>query len=238
MTEQQSKLLGLKTSGYFMIMAGLLLLTRLIPIFANLPDGFTEFPPATPQDMAILAAHNPAGYQLSHFMALLALPLMWIGLFSHYQRYLKKGMVRRAIIGMVGLTVGMLLFSIALLIDGYMVPLISTEYMMPSLLTKQTALFLVTYSHQFALTFFNPSALFFAIGFGFMASPMAHGQIHNKWFGYVGMALASIVVSSHFFGWKLQGMPLGATVMMVFFLWIFLLGFSSLRADKRESKLI
>jgi hypothetical protein len=227
-------MLDLKTSGYLQILAGLLLLTRLIPIFANLPEGFSQFPPATTEDMAILAAHNTAGYHYSHLMALFALPLLWLGFFSHYQRYLAKGMVRRAVFGMVGLTVAVTLFSIAVLIDGYLVPLAAAEYVAPTMISSETALYFVMYSHALAMLFFTPSALFFAIGLGLLASPMAHGQIHSKWFGFAGIFLANLGVFGHIFDWTLNGMPLGASVMMAFFIWTFLLGFSSLAAHKRE----
>lgn len=227
-------MLDLKTSGYFMILAGLLLLTRLIPIFANLPEGFTTFPPATTEEMAILAAHNTYGYHWSHLMALFAMPLLWLGFFSHYQRFMTKGLCKRATTGIVGLSLGVLLFSIAVLVDGFLVPITAAEFVSPETISKETALYFTQYSHALAMIFFSPAALFFAIGFGLLASPMAHGHIHNKWFGFIGMILSNIGIFGYFFGWTLKGMPLGATVMMAFFLWTFLLGFSSLGAHKRE----
>ena len=226
-------MLDLKTSGYFLIAASLLLLTRLIPIFANLPEGFTTFPPATVEDMAILAAHNTSGYHYSHLMAFFALPLLWLGFYAHYQRYVEVGMIRRATTGIVALTVAVILFSIAVLIDGFMVPLASSEYVTPEMLNKETALFFAHFSHQLAMSFFTPSALFFAIGLGLLASPMAHGQIHNKWFGIIGIVLANISIFGTLFGWTLNGMALSASVMMGFFFWSFALGFSSIKSHKK-----
>lgn len=229
-------MLDLRTSGYFLIVAGLLMLTRMIPIFMNLPDGFTTFPPPTTEDMAILAAHNTAGYHYSHLMGLFALPLMWMGFLSHSQRYIDKGMVLRATTGMVSLTVAVSLFGVALLVDGFLVPIASAEFIEPTLISKDTALYFAEFSHSFAMTFFIPSSVFFAIGLGVLASPIAHGHIHGKWFGFIGIFLGNVGVVSYIFDWRLNGMELSAGVMMAFFLWTFLLGFSCLRAAKMESE--
>ncbi len=229
-------MLNLKTSGFFLICAGALLLTRLIPIFANLPEGFTTFPPATIEDMAILAAHNSVGYHYSHLMALFAMPLLLLGYIPQLQRFNNNGMTRRALTGGVCLTFAAVLFSVALMIDGFAVPLAASEYVAPGLVTANTALYLTEFSHQLALAFFYPSSIFFSIAIALIASPIAHGQIHNRWYGYIGLFLGYTGILGYFFGWKLGGMEIGASVMMAFFMWSLLLGFSSLYVHKNGAE--
>lgn len=227
--------IDLRMAGSFMVLAGLLLITRLAPIFANLPEGLTDFPPANTGQLAMLAAHNTSGYHISHLMALLAMPLLWIGFLAHYQRLSEKGLVRRSIIGMTGISMGAGLFSIALLSDGFLMPFVSHEFMSPQLLDKNTAEMLVAITHKLSLSFFTPAMFSFYVGFGFFASPFAHGHMHNKWFGFAGIALANIGV----FGFMLKGenfnlMPLGGLVMMATFFWVLALGISALRLHARE----
>jgi len=64
--------------------------------------------------------------------------------------------------------------------------------------------------------------------------PMAHGYLHNKWFGFIGIFLANLSLVGYLFNWTLSGMALGASVMMLFFIWMFILGFSTIRAHKIE----
>lgn len=227
--------IDMRMAGSFMVLAALLLITRLVPIFANLPEGFAGFPPATTEQLAMLAAHNTSGYHLSHLMALLAMPLLWIGFFAHYQRLVEKGLVRRSIIGMTGITMGAGLFSIALLSDGFLLTFASLEFMSPQMLDKNAAEMLVAFTHKMSMSFFTPAMISLFVGFGFFASPFAHGHMHNKWLGFIGIALANTGA----FGLILKGaefsrMPLGGLVMMGTFFWVLAIGISALRLHARE----
>lgn len=218
-------MIDFKLGGYFLTAAGLLLVTRLIPIMTNIPDGFAGFPPTSMEQLALLINHNPFGHKLSHQMALLAMPLIWIGMFAHYQQYIEMGFARRAIIGITAITAHVIFFSIALVIDGYMLTDIAQEIAEPKLLDRSTASFLLNHTHESALAFFKLSSLCLMIGIGFLSLPIAHGYIHNKWFGYVGIIIAVVGASA-------QSLELPA--LMLSYIWLFALGLSTIKASKAD----
>lgn len=111
------------------IIGGILNVLRIFPIL--LTEGVTpeQIPPHTLADTVFIS--QTKAYLLSHVMALLATPFVIVGfynLFKGINLSHNKVAVQTGIVALASLTIGQLLYSIGLIIDGFTLPELIKEF--------------------------------------------------------------------------------------------------------------
>ena len=225
-----------KWAGAAMIIGGLLMITRMVPIFAILPDDMA-FPPETTQEMIRLAGIAGSRWQLSHIMGLAAVILFGVAYGWHVNALLRLGWKRIGIVLAVAATMAFGLFGIALVIDGFVVPATIDSYVSANGVNA-TTLEQVAGSHQLAQRFFTPSMFLLFVTMGLLSSPMLHRAIHTRWLGFVGQFIAILAVTAYLTGvagpnWN--NLQIAGTLIMAAFLWHLVVGSHALFSRSRIS---
>lgn len=215
----------IKWAGAAMVAGGLLMFTRMAPIFVILPDDMA-FPPETTQEMVRLAGIAGSRWQLSHIMGLAAVVLFAVAYGWHVNVLMRLGWKRIGIVLAVMATMAFGLFGIALVIDGFVVPAAIDSYVSGNGGESMT-LEQVAGSHQLALRFFTPGIFLVFVSMGLLSSPMLHRVIHTRWLGLVGQLLAVSAVTAYLTGvtgpdWN--NLQIAGTLMMAAFAWHLLVG--------------
>lgn len=215
----------MKWAGAALVAGGLLMLTRMAPIFAILPDDMA-FPPQTTQEMVRLAGIAGSRWQWSHIMGLVAV-LLFAGAYGwHLQVLLRSGWKRIGLAVAVVATMAYGLFGIALVIDGFVVPATIESYV-AAIGGQSMSLEQVAGSHQLALRFFAPGVFLLFVAMGLLSSPMLHRVFHARWLGWAGQAIAIAAVTAYLAGlagphWN--NLQVGGTLMLAAFAWHLLVG--------------
>lgn len=227
-----------KWIGAALVIGGVLMFTRMAPILAVLPEDMA-FPPETTQEMLRLATVAGSCWQLSHLMGLAAVLLFGIAYGWHIKVLLQLGW-RRVGYGLAGIaTLAFGLFGIALLIDGFVVPA-TMENHLAATGVQQATLEQVAESHQLALRFFTPGILLLFTTMGLFSVPMLHRNIHSRWLGVTGQAIAVLAVTAYLTGitgphW--DEMQIAGTLMLAAFAWHLLVGIRLLVAKSKSAQL-
>ena len=140
-----------KFGGILSIIGAVLNLTRLVPIFLNEQITLETFPPETVTQ--VTETSLLPGWQLSHIMGFVSVPLLIIGFISLYQSLSNHNQREVGLSAIVFLSIGMLFYGIAVGLDGLLLPQ-TAENILASVDTEQpTAIMLQTYTHSLALMF-------------------------------------------------------------------------------------
>lgn len=212
-----------------MAVGGLLMFTRIVPIFAILPENMA-FPPETTADLVRLVVVAGSRWQLSHVLGLVAVSLFTIGYWLHATVLAKLGTRRVGIAAAGTATIAFGLFAVALLLDGFHVSATAAAYASNtggSMVTLED----VAKAHEQALLFFTPGVFLMFVAMGLLASRMLHRFIHSRWLGGLGQLVAIAAVTAFLFGvtgpnWN--NMRIGGSAMMAGFVWHLLVGLSAL----------
>lgn len=211
----------LRLAGAGMAVGGILFFTRMAPIFAVIPEDM-DFPPSGTEDLARLAEIAGAAWPLSHAMGLVGVLLFTLGYWAHANALARVG---HRIIGRVAASIATLafgLFSIALVIDGFV---------LAAAVNQDAPLPQISAIHANALMFFTPGVFLMFIAIGVLSSRMLHGFIHTRWLGGIGTVIAIAGPTAYLFGvtgpnWN--NMQIGGSLMMLAFLWHLLAGIVAL----------
>ena len=224
----------IKWAGAALTTGGLLMFTRMAPIFAILPDDM-PFPPGTTQEMIRLAAIAGSRWQLSHLMGLVAVALFAIAYGMHAHLLMRLGWRRISLAIAVVATGAFGLFGAALSIDGFRVPAAIQRYMQAAG-GNPTTLEKVAQAHEFALSFFTPAVFLMFVAMGLLSSPMLHRTIHARWLGLAGQLIAIAAVITYLTGaagpnWN--NLRIAGTLMMAAFAWHLVVGVRALLVEPR-----
>lgn len=226
----------IKWAGAAMVIGGLLMFTRMAPIFAILPEGMA-FPPETTEDMVHLAGIAGSRWQWSHVMGLVAVVLFAVAYGWQANVLLRLGWKRIGLGAATVATIAFGLFAIALVIDGFVVPTTIANYVSVNV-GRSMSLEDVTEVHQLALRFFTPGIFLVFVAMGLLSSPMLHRAIHSRWLGVTGQIIAIVAVTAYLTGvagpnWS--NLQVAGTLMMMAFAWHLLAGSRALFARSNSS---
>lgn len=215
----------MKWAGIVMALAGLLMLTRMVPIFATLPDDMA-FPPKAPMDIIRLAEVAGLRWQLSHAMGLSAMLLFTMGYWLHAKILANVGSRRVGAAAAVTATIAFGLFAIALVIDGFQLPAAINAYTSGEG-RPVVSLEDIISTHELALSFFTPGIFLMFAAIVVLSSRMLHRRIHSRWLGVVGQVIAFAAITAFLFGstgpnW--DNLRVGGLAIMAAFLWHLLVG--------------
>lgn len=225
----------LKWAGIAMASGALLIVIRMAPIVAVIPDDMT-FPPETSAELVRLVGIAGGRWQLAHIMGLFALTFLATGYWLHARVLLSLNHRR---VGLVAGVISMFafgFFAIAMVIDGFQVPAVAVAYTAgPGSITLDD----VTAAHDLALQFFTPGIFLMFIAMAVLSSPMLHRTIPSRWLGALGQTIGIAAISAFLFGlagptWN--NMQVGGLAMMAGFAWHLLVGISAIRARSGTGK--
>jgi len=212
----------IKIVGAALVAGGLLMFIRMAPVIAIVPDDMA-FPPANTEELVRLAGLAGWRWQLSHSMALVAVCFFVTAYGWHVKYLLQQGRKRIAFAVALAASLAFGLLSIALVIDGFVVPTTISNYV---------SLEDVAGSHELALRFFTPAMFFLFVSIGVLSSPMLHRTFHARWLGVIGQIIAVVAVTAYLTGvagpnWS--NMQIGGSLMLAAFIWHILLGARAMR---------
>lgn len=141
-----------KIAGIGLILGAVLQITRMIPI--ALSDGIImldNFPPHSLKNT--LLAAQASGWHFSHILIFLATPLLFTGFYSLYQLATKTEKSPIAIYALIGLAMGLILYSMGAVIDGFVLPEVSKQYTAAVGKTKEYLGEIVFFTHHLAIGF-------------------------------------------------------------------------------------
>jgi hypothetical protein len=226
----------IKWVGVAMVVGGLLMFTRMAPIFAVLPDDI-GFPPETTQELIKLAAAAGSRWEVSHLMGFAAVILFTVAYGWHANFLIRLGWKRIGLGLAVISTTAFGLFAIALLVDGFYVSATIDSYVSANS-GRSTTLEQVAESHQLALFFFTPGILLVFVAMGLLSLPMLFREFHSRWLGIMGQIIAVTAVTAYVAG--LTGpnwneLQIAGTLMMSAFAWNLLVGMRALLVKSHDS---
>lgn len=218
----------LRWGGAAMALGAALLIMRIGPVVANKPDD-VAFPPEGTADLVRLADAVGAIWPAAHVAGLVAVALLGFGYWAHASALAAAG---RPYVGRAAAllaTLAFTLFAGALVTDGFVVYAAALESAAApgdADLLAQTAA-----AHARALAFFTPALFAMFLAMGVLASRMIHGQIHSRWLGWLGQAIAILAVTAYLTGlagphWN--NMQVGGSLTMAGFVWHILVGLAAL----------
>jgi hypothetical protein len=219
----------IKWVGAALIAGGLLMFTRMAPIFAVLPEDMA-FPPASTEEMVRLAGIAGSRWKLSHIMGIAAV-VLFAAVYAWHARYLVHAGWKK--LGPILAVTAMLafgLFSIALVIDGFFVPATIESYVTAGE-GQAVTIEDVADAHKFALRFFTPGVFLMFVAVGLLSSPMLHRAVHSRWLGVFGQVIAISAVTAFLAGvtgpnWN--NLQIAGTLMMAAFAWHLIVGVRAL----------
>jgi hypothetical protein len=219
----------IKWIGAALVAGGLLMFTRMAPIFAILPEDMA-FPPDSTEEMIRLAAIAGPRWQVSHIMGLVAVVLFAIVYAWYVGLLMRLGWKRLGPAMAVVAAAAFGLFGIALLIDGSAVPAAAQAYLSAAAASPM-ALEQVADTHGLALSFFAPGVFLMFVAMGLLSSPLLHRVTPARWLGVLGQVIAIAAVTAYVTGlagphWN--NLQIAGTLMLAAFAWHFLLGTRSL----------
>jgi len=135
------------------IIAGLLNTFRILPILITPGVTPEQIPPHTLIDTVHIS--QTTAYVLSHIMALLATPLVIIAFYSLYKEIKlsnKHIAIQAGLLGLVGLTIGQLLYSLGLIVDGFALPTFSNLYIQTATDNNSQLGAIIMSIHQLAMS--------------------------------------------------------------------------------------
>ena len=219
---------GLRWAGAGMAIGGTLIVGRMAPIVAILPDDMA-FPPVAPEDFVRLAELAGARWQLSHGLGLAAVFLFIVGYWAQAGALAGAG---HRIIGRIAALIATFAFgafAVALVTDGFLFPETAMAYLAGGVSAPSLAE--VAGVHDQALLFFTPAIFLMFVAMAVLSSRLLHGFIHSRWLGGLGMLIGVAGPTVFLLGvagpnWS--NMQISGSLMMLGFLWLFLIGLVSL----------
>ncbi|WP_068475733.1 hypothetical protein [Saccharicrinis aurantiacus] len=181
------------------IIAGLLNVFRIFPILFTPGVTPEQIPPHTLVDTVIIS--QTSAYLISHIMALFATPLILIGFYSLFKDIKpseNSKAVQVGLLGLIGLFIGQLFYSIGLLIDGFTLPTLTSEYIASGANETSPIATVINGIHHLAMGFAGPGFFTLVISTGILGyalfksgfnKPFAIGAIVIGILGIVGYSI-------------------------------------------------
>ncbi len=218
----------LRWAGAGMALGGILIVGRMAPIFAILPDDMA-FPPEAAEDLVRLVDLAGFRWQLSHGLGFAAVILFIAGYWAQAGALADAG---HRIIGRIAALIATIAFgsfAVALLTDGFLFPEAAMAFLAGG--PKAPSLVEAAGVHEQALLFFTPAMFLMFVAMAVLSSRLLHGFIHSRWLGGFGMIVGVAGPTAYLFGvtgpnWS--NMQISGSLMMLGFLWLFLIGLVSL----------
>lgn len=218
----------LRWAGAGMALGGILIVGRMAPIFAIVPEDM-GFPPVAAEDFVRLVELAGARWQFSHGLGLVAVILFIAGYWAQAGALAQAG---QRIIGRVAALIATIAFgsfAVALVTDGFLFPEAAMAYLQGG--ANAPSLDETSAVHDQALSFFTPAMFLMFVAMAVLSSRLLHGFIHSRWLGAFGMLVGVAGPTAYLFGitgpnWS--NIQISGSLMMLGFLWLFLIGLVSL----------
>jgi hypothetical protein len=221
-----------KLGGAALIDAILLTLTRNIPIVIGQPADSQELFPQSASGIAQLIDVNLSGWHASHIMALLSFPLFLWGFMTFYRLLVARNRRVIALPFIISMGLGLTLYTVAVVIDGFMTPVAAQNLLSATGEAQETATFLVSYTHNFALSFFAPALFAIVAGIGILSVGLFSTQLYARWFRWAGLILSVIAIVGYIsgiFGSHWDNFQVTGPVLMLVYVWFLILGINLMR---------
>lgn len=220
-----------KIAGIGLILGGFLQITRMMPI--ALSDGIRMLDNFPPHNLAdTLLAASASGWHLSHIMVFMATPLLMTGFYGLYKLVNEKKKSNVAILALIVLSVGLILYNIGAVIDGLFLPVVGQEVAEAVGSAKETWNVLATYTHELAVNFGGLAFAHLLLGTGLLG--LAVNQLEEfKIFSIAGIIIGTIALIGYLTG-ILDLMVTGSFMLtggltMLMFIYYFSLGIKLFR---------
>lgn len=220
-----------KIAGIGLLIGGFLQMIRMMPI--ALSDGIRMLDNFPPHNLAdTLLAAGASGWHLSHIMVFLATPLLMTGFYGLYKLVNKQQPSNVAILALIVLSIGLILYNIGAVIDGLFLPIVGQEVAEAAGNTKEIWSVLAIYTHEFAVNFGGLAFAHLLLGTGLLG--LAVNQLEEfKIFGIVGMGIGTVALIGYLTG-ILDLMVTGSFMLtggltMLMFIYYFSLGIKLFR---------
>lgn len=228
-----------RVAGMAFIVAVLLMFTRMVPIFASGAIAPQDFPPDTVEVTVALARSTQTGTEISHLMLLIALVLFFAGTLVLYGQLAGKGQATLALFAVVVSSLGLLLYAIAGVLDGFLLPAVANGLGLLSTIPEETAQTLVGFSHETALSFFGQAQTAIILGVGLWGVALWRARLYGRWLSMSGVtlsALALLGLIAGVFDLHWRTFETAGPALLLFFVWHLALGLSMVRDQRATTR--
>lgn len=160
--------------------------------------------PATTVDDAVQAGLL-TGWEPSHYMALVSVPLFAYGVVAAYARLRRDGEDALALAGAVGLLVTVGIFAVATLVDGLGLPLAARMFEAATPQEQPVMGLITLYAHQLACIFGGTAFAGFSLSIGLLGVGVQR-VYGRRWFGVVSAVVSGLALVGYSTG--LMSVPL------------------------------
>ena len=106
--------------GIALILAALLNITRMVPVFAHPAISMDNFPPHSVAETVLVT--QIYGWHISHIMALISVPLFVFGIAAFFAEARIRGAAPSALAALAGISMAMVLYTVGAILDGLVLP--------------------------------------------------------------------------------------------------------------------
>lgn len=178
-----------KAGGIALIIGAFLNLTRVLPIYLTEGINMDNFSPKN-LEQTIFAAQL-GSYYISHIMALIAAPLLIYGFYALYEELKTHNQKSTALAGLIGLSLGLVLYTVGVVVDGLLLPGI-VEHSLSASGAEQTAIRAnISFGHAMAVSFGGIGFATMLLTIGFFGLGVLRG-FERKILGVLGVAVSAL----------------------------------------------
>ena len=179
-----------RAAGWAIILGAILNLTRMVPVMVGRTNLAPQFPLKSAEDIAAFVSGNYAGHAISHNMALVSFLLFIFGILFLYE-ISKLSILLAKIFTLVGIF-AFLMFTIAVLIDGWVMPDAVREYLTNP--ANEVLGFLVNFTHDFALIFYTVAVFCIFLFIATLSAASLRINLFSRWFCWSGMIMGDFAI--------------------------------------------
>ncbi|MEM7126768.1 MAG: hypothetical protein AAF702_10610 [Chloroflexota bacterium] len=186
-----------KKAGIALILGALISIFRVLPIV--LSDGVTgdNFPPESLEDVVFFSQLQ--GWHISHVLILVLIPLLIFGVAVFARDAAENGQASAGIMALIGLTLSMVLFSVATVLDGFVLPAVTADIGEAALTGDSHSGALALFTHEAASIFGGTASALLLITALFIGIALLHG-LGAQWLGGLGVVLGILSTLGYLIG--------------------------------------
>ena len=178
-----------RKAGIALVLGAIISIFRVLPIV--LVEGATRdnFPPETLDEIMLFS--QTQGWHISHVLILVLVPLLVFGTGVFARDSAQKGQASAGIMALIGTTFSMILFSVATVLDGFVLPAVVGHTSVSELAGDTHYGILTLFTHEVASIFGGTASAVLLITAFFFGIALLRG-FENRWLGIAGMILGAL----------------------------------------------